>query len=477
MAREKDAIRLLPLATNIRAALAIDGPASATWNTIIQAVEAYKGPIGNDISLAAVADGTWVPNIGTLTLAGNAAAEVAAELDLDTVTGDIDTIIEAAAPGVEGNDITVTIVGDSGAAEGVTIEEVGNAVTIHFETGVSTIADLETAIGADSDLIAVKTTGTGATVLDAATDECTAESLAGGATETVTIGTTVYSWRDTGKVDAAYDVLIGATASDSIDNLIAAINANGTGDGSDYGAGTVAHTQVRAYAGAGDTMVVHTKSESILTAVGTLIATTDDMDQGSWGAATLADGTNGTNVTFVVTDEAVVCHFAGGYSTVSDFEAALAADEDASALLEVLTPGTTPLYRLVVTDDDFSATNLSGGGDATEAAPTAELASAGIDRLFYADEAMVLVSSEAGSGTMTATVTIWGFSPVTDDWYVAKKLNGGSAIPETATDRIAYSELVTGLGKFTKFAAELATAGTGTEVEVWLDFVRPDAHS
>lgn len=104
----------------------------------------------------------------------------AASLDLDTVAGDLDTIVEAATAGAAGNDITITVVGDSAAAGGVTIDEVGNAVTIHFEDGVSTVADVESAITTDATLIAVKTTGTALTVLDAATDECTDEALAGG---------------------------------------------------------------------------------------------------------------------------------------------------------------------------------------------------------------------------------------------------------------------------------------------------------
>ena len=115
--------------------------------------------------------------------AGGSYGSVKASLDLDTVSADLDTIVEATSAGTAGNDITVEVVGDSPAAGGVTIDVVGNAVTIHFEDGVSTVGDVETAIaalaGAD-DIIAVKTAGTGATVLDAATDEVVATNLAGG---------------------------------------------------------------------------------------------------------------------------------------------------------------------------------------------------------------------------------------------------------------------------------------------------------
>lgn len=114
---------------------------------------------------------------------GGSYGSVKASLDLDTVSADLDTIVEAATAGTAGNGITVAVVGDSPAAGGVTIDVVDNAVTIHFEDGVSTVGDVETAIaalaGAD-DIIDVKTAGTGATVLDAATDEVVATALAGG---------------------------------------------------------------------------------------------------------------------------------------------------------------------------------------------------------------------------------------------------------------------------------------------------------
>lgn len=108
------------------------------------------------------------------------AGDIKAELDLDTPSAALDTIVEASTAGAAGNSITVAAVGDSAPAGGVTIQEVGNAVTIHFEDGVSTVANVETAITASSTLIDVKTPGTGATVLTSA-DNFTATNLAGGA--------------------------------------------------------------------------------------------------------------------------------------------------------------------------------------------------------------------------------------------------------------------------------------------------------
>lgn len=105
------------------------------------------------------------------------------------------------------------------------------------------------------------------------------------ADDTVTIGSTVYTFKAT--PSAAFEVDVGATASDSLDNLIAAINA-GAGAGTAYGTGTTAHPTVTAAAGSGDTMVV-----TAITAGtgGNSIATTETIaSNGSWGAATLAGG-------------------------------------------------------------------------------------------------------------------------------------------------------------------------------------------
>lgn len=107
-----------------------------------------------------------------------------AELDLGTLAaGNLDTVVEATTAGTAGNSITIAAAGDSPPAGGVTIARVGTTFIIHYETGVSTVANVEAAItalaGAD-DLFGVKTGGTGATVLAVATDDFAATALAGG---------------------------------------------------------------------------------------------------------------------------------------------------------------------------------------------------------------------------------------------------------------------------------------------------------
>ena len=154
-------MRLLPVA-NTRALLAIDGPAAATFNTIVEAKDRTLGGYGNLITLALAAGGTWVPNVGILTAAANPTN--------DKAVG------------------TLTL--NSNAAD----------------------------------------------------------------TDTVTLGARVYTFQ-TVLTNSAGNVLIGASASDSIDNLIAAITA-GAGSGTTYASATTVHPTATAAVGAGDTMTL-----------------------------------------------------------------------------------------------------------------------------------------------------------------------------------------------------------------------------
>ncbi len=101
--------------------------------------------------------------------------------------------------------------------------------------------------------------------------------------ETITIGITVY--RFVTVLVQAYDILIGASASLTILNLIAAINA-GAGEGTEYGTGTLEHPDV-----------VSSHSPGIMNAVakitgpaGNTIVTTSTTISATWGAATLEGG-------------------------------------------------------------------------------------------------------------------------------------------------------------------------------------------
>lgn len=106
--------------------------------------------------------------------------------------------------------------------------------------------------------------------------------------ETVTIDAKVYTFNATvGTADG--DVHIGATASDSLDNLIAAINLAG-GDPTDYASAMTLHPTVTASAGNGDTMVAQANDPGT---AGNLIDTTEGMASGSWRSVTLINGTDG----------------------------------------------------------------------------------------------------------------------------------------------------------------------------------------
>ncbi|MCH9834210.1 hypothetical protein K0U83_01035, partial [bacterium] len=106
--------------------------------------------------------------------------------DFGTVgTGNFDTTIEAHVAGTAGNSIRIGLVGDSAGAVTISQETISTTVFvyIHYQPGVSTVTNVETAIAALSgaaDTIDVKTGGTGATVLAAGDDEFIPTALATG---------------------------------------------------------------------------------------------------------------------------------------------------------------------------------------------------------------------------------------------------------------------------------------------------------
>jgi hypothetical protein len=84
-------------------------------------------------------------------------------------------------------------------------------------------------------------------------------------------------------------VLIGGSASASLDNLIAAITL-GAGSGTAYAAATTLHPTVTAQAGVGDTMIATAKDQGT---AGNSIDTTTDVVSATWSAATLTGGAAG----------------------------------------------------------------------------------------------------------------------------------------------------------------------------------------
>ena len=127
---------------------------------------------------------------------------------------------------------------------------------------------------------------------EAATGVLTGTTIA--ADDTVTIGDLTYTFvaeltEDTGDA-VPFEVLVGASDSDSLDNLIAAINGD-AGEGTLYGTGTTAQPLLSAAAGAGDTIDLTAVTAG---AAGNDIPTTDGLTAGGFGAATLTGGVDGT---------------------------------------------------------------------------------------------------------------------------------------------------------------------------------------
>jgi hypothetical protein len=211
------------------------------------------------------------------------------EVVIDTTTYTmVDALTEPAVPfevliGVDANTSmdNLELAIEAGAGAGTLY---GTGTTVHPTVTASVAGDVLT--------VTAKTPGTGGNAIVVTTDSAEAVwagagTLAGGTTETVTIGTKVYTFKAATFLSAANDVLIGANAEATLLNLVNAING-GSGSGTTYHADTVAHTQVTAAEGAGDTIVV-TAIYGISAAVGTAIASTETCAQCSWGATTLAD--------------------------------------------------------------------------------------------------------------------------------------------------------------------------------------------
>lgn len=103
--------------------------------------------------------------------------------------------------------------------------------------------------------------------------------------ETVTAGDVTYTMVTT-LSGAKNEVLIGASAAASLDNLKSAINAT-AGEGTTYGTGTVANPKVTATTNGDTTQVVEAYEVGTY---GNAIATTETAANASWGDDTLDSG-------------------------------------------------------------------------------------------------------------------------------------------------------------------------------------------
>lgn len=166
-----------------------------------------------------------------------------------------------------------------------------NAVTSNkIASGAVTAGKLATTLDLTPNTISLSIKSGTAVNAVAATATLTGSDVFSDA-ETVTIGSTVYTMK-TALSDPAvpFEVLIGATLADSLDNLKSAINAS-TGEGSTYATGTTAHPNVTATTNTNTTQVIEAKIKGT---AGNSIATTETGANSSWGGSTMSGGVNGT---------------------------------------------------------------------------------------------------------------------------------------------------------------------------------------
>lgn len=169
-----------------------------------------------------------------------------------------------------------------------------------------------------------------------------------GNNETVVIGGKTYTFQ-TSLTNSDGNVLIGGSASASLDNLIAAINL-GAGSGSLYAAATTANDDVSAAAGAGDTMVVTALTGGT---PGNDVTTTETMTNGSWGGATLSGGEGSIRTVRWPSQESLTDWTASASNTAGDKE--LVTDG------RILCGARLPRETLIWTDADLHSATYLGG--------------------------------------------------------------------------------------------------------------------
>lgn len=105
-------------------------------------------------------------------------------------------------------------------------------------------------------------------------------------------------------------------------------------------------------------------------------------------------------------------------------------------------------------------------------------------RWYHQPSGVLVLKSTAGSGVMTVTIKMWGYSPHTAAWHPLGssateadrgKLNDKNAIDEDGADVLTHAEPITGLGAFTRLYAEI-TAISGTSTAVTLQLLESDGH-
>lgn len=230
--------------------------------------------------------------------------------------------------------------------------------------------------------------------------------------ETLTIGANTYTFKDT-LTGAANEIKIGASASVTLDNIKAAVNA-GAGAGTTYGTGTTANASVRAHTKTATTILFVAKTPGVAS---NTVATTETSAHLSFGAATLEGGVDGDTVTVG--------------SRVYTFVTALSEATGAAAVADQVLYGgdeETAIENLQLAIDatGVAATNYSTGtvehDDVVAAEPTV------LDGPTPAEATLTITAADVGAAGNSIAVA----TTIADAEWSGSTLEGGA--DETYTD-------------------------------------------
>lgn len=270
-------------------------PHAASADTLTQLAPGAAGEVLT--SAGAGASLVWSSPLGTigkktLTIAGGVRAKLQPSVDLGT-TG-IDTVLQNSVTGTGGNSITLTTVAD-GVAKAGSIAVVGNAITVHYQDGVTQVSDFEALFPAvcTDGTVSVKTTGTAITVLAAPGDTFGPSNFINGAASATLTAAAVSAAIALDTALPANARLLGASIGEgsftgfnnSGGGCTATISIEGTGGTADISAavnvaaGQTGFPKIGAAGGQGYPMALHSSEQ--LTATFTSNVNLNTIDTGS----------------------------------------------------------------------------------------------------------------------------------------------------------------------------------------------------
>lgn len=361
-----------------------------------------------------IAAGIYSPEIKTTTFDGtgnNGKVSTAAALTTALTGTNNDIVYTADTAGLAGNNITIEY--------SSTNLQPGQSAAVAHTSGTAIVVDLKTSAG-------VKATAT------------LTSSGVFQDTETVTIDEVEYTFVDalsTGPT-VPYEVLIGASAAASLDNLKSAVNAT-AGAGTTYSTGTLIHPTVTATTNADTTQLFEANT---LGTAGNLIATTETTANNAFSGATMAGGEDINQV----------------LSTADEVKTAIEADTATAALVGVADAGGNDGSGVVTV---MAATNLTGGSDGTVTLFTVE------------DDGLIAIlgdcSVDLTGATATLEVGVTGNTAVLIPQTTATTLDANERIDQTGVIATSVAPTVTPFfpvraGDVVKLTVGTATITAGT---------------